>query len=493
MTLPAIHVDCKNISTPGQLGVALGRCQSSKRIHLENFSDKCIVAQPRDISEFYHNVITPNFSDNFTCCRNCLNDLENPQDETPVLQVKWDLRNDWLPALAPTAAQANVANPDLESDSVHALITEISLQTTINSVTFENPHTNLQQEINGIAKNIDVQKMKQFTNILLKSFDEMAENVQDLKKQCNITLFYSRCNRFLQSKFQNYYKPLFGDVPMTPAHKHISFRLISKIRHHYVSKKFHHVEEASSYVPNCPQRNFSGSDEQRAKLRYVIAYGVAKVLHRTSRHIQSVKKSTIAKTRQQLETLLEQRNILRDLKIPQGIILETTEDLQSLEEIQMKQNINNGLTHVTDVFFTFSQSVINFVLPLLTFNNLEQHAGDIYVFVLNSMTGSQELFVQFCKNFDQSYSRNNTSLVFKKILNLFSKVITNQLRADYLEHKENTKSIALRKETSNTNKSKRTKPQSTAEAVKARKSKRKAVTVITCPECQQPEQEDDEE
>ncbi|XP_053385248.1 uncharacterized protein LOC123552526 [Mercenaria mercenaria] len=68
MTLDSVHVDCREIFQPGQLGVAIGRVRSGKGLQVLNFSPKVCFPQPEDITLFKTEPPLV-VCDDLSCCR----------------------------------------------------------------------------------------------------------------------------------------------------------------------------------------------------------------------------------------------------------------------------------------------------------------------------------------------------------------------------------------------------------------------------------------
>lgn len=489
MTIQNIVIDCKHIDKSGQLGVALGRCTKASGVTLINFHKATIVPQPEAVTNFYKNICDCTIAADFTCCKG-----ETQLEPLMVLQENTahvPIRNDWLDEIEAPSTGSRVEPMRLVPNGnilqCHVLLEDAPFAEFLSTSLYSSPSTQFQYTANDIVKSINISDLKVFVNQLLHIFEDIKKNIPNFDKQCDITYFYTRCNSLLQTSFQGLLTYIYGECQLTKEHHHVAFRLFGKVRQHFI---YQMSNEAVQTQESTPIRVNVNDDTQRAKLRYVAAYSVAKTLHHTSLHIQQVNKSTLSRTRQQLGSLSEQRNILLCFKIPQVIILEATSDIQSLAEIEFKQNLRNSLTHITDSFFHFSEELVNHTVSMLTFSNLEKHKGEIYHFITSSLTEMPHLFQSFISSITEyeNYTHSNLTLIFRKIVTLFSKVLTNQLRKDYLESVGLKKEIALRKETSA---SKRKSPKELQAGPPVRKSKRKVV--VRCPECQQPEGKTDEE
>ena len=68
MTITSAVVECLGITTPGQLGVALGRATTISGLQVKFFRDRHIIIQPQHVTSYYDETILP-FVEDMTCCR----------------------------------------------------------------------------------------------------------------------------------------------------------------------------------------------------------------------------------------------------------------------------------------------------------------------------------------------------------------------------------------------------------------------------------------
>lgn len=68
MTIQRLEIDCRNMNTPGQIGVAVGRAVSKKGLRVLNFNKKRLLPQPSMVEDFYSMPSTP-LADDLSCCK----------------------------------------------------------------------------------------------------------------------------------------------------------------------------------------------------------------------------------------------------------------------------------------------------------------------------------------------------------------------------------------------------------------------------------------
>ncbi|PIK42458.1 hypothetical protein BSL78_20687 [Apostichopus japonicus] len=68
MSIKRLEVDCRHMTFPGQIGVAIERAQSKDGLHVTHFKLNLLKPQPREIREFYDSESTP-MKDTLHCCQ----------------------------------------------------------------------------------------------------------------------------------------------------------------------------------------------------------------------------------------------------------------------------------------------------------------------------------------------------------------------------------------------------------------------------------------
>lgn len=68
LTLDRIEIDCRYMTNPGQIGVAVGRCRNMKGLRIINYSKHLVKKHREDVYDFYSNTFLPILPD-LLCCK----------------------------------------------------------------------------------------------------------------------------------------------------------------------------------------------------------------------------------------------------------------------------------------------------------------------------------------------------------------------------------------------------------------------------------------
>jgi hypothetical protein len=71
MTLNCVVIDCRYASTPGQIGVAVGRVKTINGLMVNNFRSSLIKTCPNSVYKPYEQSSIGEIKDDFTCCKVC--------------------------------------------------------------------------------------------------------------------------------------------------------------------------------------------------------------------------------------------------------------------------------------------------------------------------------------------------------------------------------------------------------------------------------------
>ncbi|KAH3697459.1 hypothetical protein DPMN_084961 [Dreissena polymorpha] len=63
-----LEVHCKEIFKPAQLCVVIGRAKSLDGLRVVNFSTKCCIRQPEEVTQFLGQVNSTNTENEKSCC-----------------------------------------------------------------------------------------------------------------------------------------------------------------------------------------------------------------------------------------------------------------------------------------------------------------------------------------------------------------------------------------------------------------------------------------
>ena len=98
-------------------------------------------------------------------------------------------------------------------------------------------------------------------------------------------------------------------------------------------------------------QHFTESEGGRGKIRYIAGWCIHKLKQNRKRKL--VQNLYNRKKVMLVEQLIIEKTMLEHLEVSEHELLETSSDLQSLQEIIRKQNTRRGLTNVSDICFNF--------------------------------------------------------------------------------------------------------------------------------------------
>jgi hypothetical protein len=128
-------------------------------------------------------------------------------------------------------------------------------------------------------------------------------------------------------------------------------------------------------------------------------------------------------------------------------LVTVTNDPESLEETQRKQNISESLCNINDDAFNFFIQIEKYSRDLMTYENLQMKKSDFFIYVKTSMLENNEHKKAFLKLFfhddnrfvEEFYLTDCKSCfilrsIFNDLISLFVKVSVSQFRKKMTLH-----------------------------------------------------------
>ncbi|KAJ8045597.1 Spectrin beta chain, non-erythrocytic 1 [Holothuria leucospilota] len=252
MTHDQVLVDCRNMTVPGQIGVAIGRVRSKAGLQIINFRPSLVQPQPHSINDFYQSLSQP-LRDDCGCCKAC--NVVCNQDYAPQLQ-KPNAINFAEPESSAISVQAGAQSGDDDEPDDETFLQylefceqamdmgeEVTLPNWINTpdllegLLYCNPVTKEQKELNDMV-NFIKQRMPITSSFLQKVFLYLNNLFQhqipeDITNVTNIhfTTFYSKVYQFYESAmYKSYVKELFTTEHVNSVHYGVAFGIVEKLR-----------------------------------------------------------------------------------------------------------------------------------------------------------------------------------------------------------------------------------------------------------------------
>lgn len=238
----------------------------------------------------------------------------------------------------------------------------------------------------------------------------------------------------------------------------------------YIERKF--FEELSSHLilqdPESFKSTSMSADElpapARGKIRYISGYVLAKLKHNLSMKIRNSLFTEGDNTK--VLKLQSQMNILNSLCISYDELINSTKDIDSLQETRRKQNERESLTNLTDTSFEFFMKLETLCRRKLTHFSLIHYGKHLFSNMIAELLSDSELFelwfetlsnnfvVTYVTSDDENIGSMLHSVVtccenfvelYHSVVQLFLKVAFSQFRRDFLSFLKKEKGKALRK------------------------------------------------
>ena len=130
-------------------------------------------------------------------------------------------------------------------------------------------------------------------------------------------------------------------------------------------------------------------------------------------------------------------------------LLETTEDPSSLYETSRKQNINRGLTNISDQSYHFFESAVTASLNELNSRNLVKHGNSLHEHVIKTLEQNEELFFSFCNVCTGNRACNASDdirILFRDCIYKVSSILLKQDSRDVMDFCDIRKKMEHRKQ-----------------------------------------------
>jgi hypothetical protein len=476
MTLDHVFVDCHQVNRPGQLGVAIGRAKSLSGLQIINFTPACCVKQPQCISDFYNSIAPGRVADDLSCCRPDIHDEETDEetgdvDELPPAQIDValdensegefdaDPSEEELMELDQMVIQATVEIEEVQMPA------DFNLHQFVDSVKYDNVYTPFQANVNSILSRLQTVSIDNAARFLAHEWLFMqntftaATNTGQVQQKDETQAYASIYQHTVSLEYKVRCKGLFASKQVqdvTPEEWDAAFLLCTGIRKLVLSATADQVQRSKPKINLSRRLPSEGmTSGGRGKVRYVVAYCFAKVRYN---HQQSAKRlihKLDAETRNKIQVFQAKALLLSSVCRTESQIMMESEDHASLNETTRKQNISQGLTHITDKAYEFGELLTEEVIKMQSTDNLFDYGENLHHFVLHELWEANCLWLKFLDLFHQEDELNLGSIevhrevlikdVFKEITCLFSKVMMKQMRKDYLAEVKKGKKPAHRK------------------------------------------------
>lgn len=468
LTLDRIEIDCRYMTNPGQIGVAVGRCRNMKGLRIINYSKHLVKKHREDVYDFYSNTFLPILPD-LLCCKmaplletvsmepfsNTEDEEFTGNDEDQTLEKELEdvdlidnLFNNWEDEMQNLEERGHICqNPLPDHVNINCILEEIKC---------DEPLTEEQLNVNSCLSELQSRntELKQFCSIiydkLLSFFKDTIPKDEKIENK-HTTAFYKKVTLFNGHKsYQNEVKILFQSTMPSKAQYRVCFGILQKLRSIIVQKASEPIYTAAREKAQMKLKNIQQSKGSRAKTRYIGGWCVAATKRRKKSFvtINLYKKSLkfqVNKTDQELK-------LLDQLSGDESTIAKCSKEQDSFSEIQRKQTALSTLTCITDEVFQFFLDLDTRIQQLETIENLNLHGQNFYAYIFSRLQDSKELKNSWINLFhdedEMKVMENKESIdsIFSEILKKYIKMSSAQFRQEYKRELRVQKEEAHRKQ-----------------------------------------------
>ncbi|KAJ8044896.1 ATP-dependent DNA helicase PIF1 [Holothuria leucospilota] len=458
MTLEEVEVDCRKMTAPGQIGVAIGRAKTKSGLRVLNFYPGQMVRQPQLIEEFYNSSSAP-LQDGCFCCTR--------------LQIKPDSRQ-------PSASEVHHANHTqqilhadeaVENDETSiefldffeeaiVLAQGLTLPKNVNpdhylsDMYFENTYTDEQKLVNDMVPFLKARPVitgtffKLIYHQMVVLFNECISNENPTGS--SFTEFYSKVHKLVGSKlYTDYVKLLFTTSSLSSIHYRIAFGILEKLRGQVVaSAALGAKESAVRYVSMIGSKTFKSSPGGDGTIRYIGGWCLGSL--RNSKQKRVISNLYDDTNQSVVEKCHNDVLMLDSLMCTEAEARETAEDPLTLNQIERKDSLKGSLCHIHEKTFAFFKTLDKFIRKHETVEHLAIHGKDLYDVIFKNISEDESLTNTWEALFeikdDASLQKRRASNLLGDVVKKYLKMSAGQFRKEYLRVLKIKKSEAHRKQ-----------------------------------------------
>ena len=441
LNLESAVVNAQHTYQPGQLATAIGRVKSRDNIQLINFDPKNVPMQPEAVRNFYNGGFNV---ENVT--QNVMQPVVDEEDFTDEENEDTDDTDD---TDDDSSHEDNTEGDNNDGDSDDgddggtdtAIVDICAIQNKFKEKFLTEVVTQEHKDLKTEIENIEGKNLQAFLDKLWTKYQELGHELQikDKRQNKDFSKFITISHKYLKSKthLKNIAKLLqcstFTSLQLSLARQ---YSLI--LQHKFIESL---VPDASDAVASAVTQ--TASDASKAAIRYIGGMCFAK---RRYKSIQAVLRNvTNVNQREMVRQNRLRVEMLESHIVPQDEIKSSTIAPETLATTLRKQNLRQGLTHITDQCFTFFEQFDACVGSYQNESYLKRYRSEIFKHVEDEIYDDDELFAVWCSLFP---SCDNT-FVLKELFVCTTKpylhVRCKQYRKELVDKLRGGKSLEIRK------------------------------------------------
>ena len=430
LTLPAVHIDCRNIFAPGQLSVALSRVKEVGHISLANFSITALPNQPQHVIEFLKSAPI-SFSDS-CCAAKTLSII--PKVAADDVFLSSDNEGDDV-----TFDDNELVKQVLEQGSTESEIENenslLGASQIIEKLLCCKEKSETQKSVNATVKNISETKMKMFADhcqeFFTQAYEKHCKEASDTKQ---MTAFEAECVEFLfLPVYHEALKKLFETENPNRIHQLIGSSTVSLLRDCFLDGK---SRKTIVTVRTDPCEVSLTSKKKVYHLTGRCLFKMKKCYQRSMiNNSRLITSNNISKWKNAESCLADLTQLESDVESSKDILGEIVTHTTAHEYFP------GALTHPSQPFFNFAMQIEKKRHKYHCMEGLKTHKGNVFVKCKSSIIKDPEIQSMMRAMLPDSENANVICNMFcQKYLNIMS----NQLRKEMRDRLNYEKKLAHR-------------------------------------------------
>ena len=455
LSLDRVVVHCENMTTPGQIGVAVGRAVDKKGLRVIGFKKTLLKPQPKNINTFYSNATRQTEIDN-ACCKHSLtgnlaipnhSDDMDDEDEDELLKAfdchiastSHQNHNGPDPCSSMFSSFSDFGDYSSSSSSMSSESCHLDVPNILANCRFTNPmmpkHERQNEDLDYLSNNLP--KAQIFVAYIHSNLSLLLTE-KNLDKHVSSSTALGKIFQFMGS---TKYKEAVNETFEERDNRFLTaYSIVQEIQ--YVMLKTM-SEKYTSIDTNPNSYSTPTSDAGKAKIRHIGGWVVGKILFSKKSYVtEHLFKPDM---KEKVSNAHIQKKLLEELTDEEDNLVKTSIYPESLSETLCRQNATKSLTNVTDGTFEFFMKLEDKVQSLQTDKDINDKGQNLYILMKSEIKMDQELHSKWQSLFSSDDFIDEKKCLFGAAIDRYLNMCSGQLRRDLKRKLRVQKQTALRK------------------------------------------------
>ncbi len=344
-----MEVECRNLFAPGQLGVAIGRAKTSAGLRIRHFNPHQHVIQPAHaVVAFMDTIESLAFNDDLSCCKtvSCEHVIDMPPTDSAESDTE-DAREDELVGIltsllvegnlpSPSSSPEQPCNSSLDWDDGESqggnFVAEADMSHKEPSIRFSS---------DTLAKDVvipNTEIMSTLIDTIGLKLDNIFSSIKNVTTAQGLRQFYALWHRYVNDELQTFSSWLCGANNMEKV-----INIANAVRINFLAEKAkqHNEEEETEEIKEVSEDTYG-----------VIRYLAGRCVMQCKRSHVNYVKNNIGKGKIKVDNAKKKIEMLSVMATSKDNAESGPYGFSSLETTR-RQNVNFGLTYVTEEVFLF--------------------------------------------------------------------------------------------------------------------------------------------